>query len=116
MAEDPFERARKDMERAQREFHKRMQRAHEELHQGMEVARRRIAEARAEFQERMAHFRARTQEAGRRPRADPKGPPRGRSGRNRKPWDPDGDGLQPIPVRPIKPSLLSGGAEAPLDE
>jgi hypothetical protein len=116
MADDPFERARKEMERAQRDLHERIQRAHGLRHRGMEEALRRIAEARAVFQDPMERFRAQMQQAGRHVPSGPKKPSRGRSGRNGKPWDPDDEGPQPVPVRPNKPSLLSGGAEAPLDE
>src|SRR4051812_17480284 len=116
MAEDPFEKARKEMERAQREFHERVERAQEELHAAMGAAQERIAEARAEFQERMERFRAALRQAGCRPPPRPKKPPRGRFGGSGRPWNPDDrGGPQPTPVRPINPSLLSGGAEAPLD-
>jgi hypothetical protein len=122
MADDPFERARKEIERAQRDFDERMQRIHEELHHGIHQAQRRIAEAKAEFQDRMARFSTQMRRAGRPPLPGLKKPPRGGSSSgNRKPrrpdWGgPDRSGPQPMPVRPINPSLLTGGAEAPLDE
>jgi len=126
MAEDPFEKARKEMERAQGEFHERMQRIHDALHQATAEAHTRIAEARAEFEERMGLFRAVMRQAGirpppgLRPPPGPKKRPRGPfpSGKPRRPdWNgPDRGGPLPTPVRPNKPSLLSGGAEAPLDE
>ena len=120
MAEDPFEKARKEMERAQRDFHRHMERAQKELHGAMEAGQRLIAGALAEFAEKMERFRSRMQQTG--PRADGwsatgiRKPPRGRSGRDRKPRDPHPRGPQPAPVRPTNPSFLSGGAEAPLDE
>jgi hypothetical protein len=126
MAEDPFEKARRQMERAQREFHKRMQRAHEELHRATGEAQKRIAEARGEFDKRMAALRELMRQAGMRPPPGLGKLPRGGSSGNRKPRRPDPDGWtpsgpgrggpQPTPVRPNNPSFLSGGAEAPLDE
>ena len=127
MAQDPFEKARKLMEQAQREFHERMERAQEDLHRATQEAHKRIGEARAEFEERMAAFRAQMRGAGMPRPPRPKLPPFGRSSlgprkpRHRGPdgWDPSGPGRGgplPTPVRPNNPSFLSGGAEAPLDE
>lgn len=120
MPQDPFEKARKEMERAEREFHHEMERAQKELHRAMDAGRKRIAEARAEFQQRMERFRAAMRQPGL-PRdgwsaTGLRKPPRGRPGWIRRPDDPDRGGPLPSPVRPPNPSFLSGGAEAPLDE
>lgn len=108
MPEDPYDKARRDMERAHREFHGRMEQHRAALEQAIEQARTRMAQERDKFEGRMEEAR-RCIDAAR------KKPPRpfGGSGKRK---DPRPGGPQPTPVRPNNPNILSGGAEAPLDE
>lgn len=124
MPEDPFDEARREMERARRDFDERMKRLRFELEQVAQQIRVRMAEERARFEGRMKQARQRLEAARRnRPRGGPGWPGRpGASGPRPKPPR-DGPGRpgapgsspKPAPVRPTTPSNLSGGAEAPLD-
>jgi hypothetical protein len=109
MADDPFRKAREEMERAQSAFHEATRHAQEAIREAMEAGQKLIAEAAAEFHERLEAARRPT---NRPPRKPPRGKPDGAPTRR----GPRPGGPQPTPVRSPNPSFLSGGAEAPLDE
>ncbi len=110
MSEEAFEEMRREMERARRDFQEAMGRIRAELQQGSEQAWDRLEEERERLERRML-------DAGRRFQASRKGPHwRGLGGSKRRDPPGRGGGPQPAPVRPVSPSNLSGGAEAPLDQ
>ena len=103
---DPFEQARRELERAAREFERQTG--------GMGVAFERVArQFRLHIPDVKAIVEAQLAEAIGRAHSSHRKPPRG-SVRRRRPYDP-GPSPLPAPVRPKGPKTLTGGAEAPLD-
>src|ERR1043165_5345405 len=102
MPEDPQAEMQRRFERMQRDFERQMERAREDLRRAREQVQRRIDDL-VEKYERWATALEDAELSGCRK------PPR-RGGRSRRP-----DSPQPSPVGPVRPNLLSGGAEAPTD-
>ena len=126
MSEDPFDRARWEMDRAHRRFRDETRVDREELRrlvarepapgQGRLEHRAERDRLRAQMIERRKEFDLELRTYRKRMDAARKRPPRSSSGGGEKPGGSGPNGPRPVPVRPSSPSFLSGGAAAPLDE
>lgn len=103
---DPFEQARRELERAIREFEGEMRDVGIALDRAARRFSVRIPDVKAMVEAQLAEAIGRSQARNRKP-------PRG-AVRRRRPFNP-GPSPMPAPVRPKSPKTLSGGAEAPLD-
>ena len=105
---DPFDDARREMDRAWAEFDKHLARARSALERAAEHLQSRVPDIAQFVEARLAEARRRS---GKPRQASPGGLTRKRRPRGPK----SGPSPMPAPVRPFSPSHLSGGAEAPLD-
>lgn len=112
MSKDPFERMRKEFERAEEDLRREMARAHEEIEREMKRARDELETAQIEFERQMEEARRFTQVPldAHLPRS-PKPP---RSKRRRPPRKPPGGEHAPVRPRP-NPTPFTDGVEAPID-